>query len=53
VWTAEVEALRDAVCKHIAMETSIRVHVPVCTNHRRVTTWMLIHHRLWASRHTG
>ncbi|CAN9390927.1 unnamed protein product [Alternaria alternata] len=29
VWTAEVEALRDAVCKHIAMETSIRVHVPI------------------------
>ncbi|KAL1793160.1 hypothetical protein ACET3X_008142 [Alternaria dauci] len=29
VWTGEVEALRDAVCKHIAMETSIRVHVPI------------------------
>jgi hypothetical protein len=26
-----VEALRDAVCKHLAMETSLRVHVPVCT----------------------
>ncbi|CAN9416424.1 unnamed protein product [Alternaria alternata] len=29
VWTAEVEVLRDAVCKHIAMETSLRVHVPI------------------------
>jgi hypothetical protein len=26
----EVDALRDAIWQHIACETSIRVHIPVC-----------------------